>query len=182
MLERLGTIVLARLFGDGLSADLAARGTVYLAEGLRDSLDRPEERLTRVRLRPGDTYTVIARPAASRRERRLAARQRSLRDRDRRMSRPSRRQLRAARRLERTQVRLDRVRPGGRRARRLAEAEERRGDCFDKVMRPTKRQARSHAELASVTEELADARQVSFELARSHRPRTRRRARVRVYD
>lgn len=182
MLRQIGNLALSKLFGDGLSADLAARGAIYLADGLRESASRPDEHLTRVRLRPGETYTVIARPPATRKERRLAAHQRALRERNRRQSRPSRRQYRAARKLERVQVRLDRARPDTRRARRLLAAEERRGERFDRVMRPTRRQARTRAELAETTELLDAARAVSFERARAHRPRGRRRARTRVYD
>lgn len=182
MLRQLGAVAFSRVFGDGLVADLAARGTLYLSEGSRHALERPDEHLTQVRLRPGETYTVIARPPASRHERRLAARQAALRERDRRMSRPTRRQLRAARKLERTQVRLDRARPGGRRARRLEATEERRGERFDSVMRPTRKQSRSHAELASVTEELDRSRKDSFERARIRRGAARRPTRSRVFD
>jgi hypothetical protein len=182
MLQQLGAVAFSRLFGDGVSADLAARGTSYLADGVRQSLERDPERLTTVRLKPGETYTVIARPPATRVERRLAARQRTLRDSDRRLSAPSRRQLRAARKLERAQIGLDRARPETRRQRRLAARELRRGEQFDKVMRPTRRQARSHAELAEVTRELDLARGASFDRAAARRGSTRRRHRTRVYD
>ncbi len=181
--RQLGTVVLARIFGDGMGADLAARGTVYLADGVRQAIERPDERLTRVRLRPGESYTVIARPPATRTERRLADRQRALQDRRDRMDRPSRRQLRAARRLARTQRRLDRARPDGRRARRLQARERARGAHFDKVMRPTRRQAAVHAELSAVSERLDSARSASFDRARARRRRPLHpRARVRVFD
>lgn len=180
--KALGGVILSRLFGDGLAADVAGRGTVYLADEVRKAIDHDEEQLTQVRLRPGQSYTVIARPPATRRERRLAARQRGLRERDRRQRRPSRRQLRTARRLERTQHRLDRARPGGRRERKLLERERRTGERFDRLMRPTPRQARTRAELAEVTDELDRARSVSFAAARSKLSATRRRRRVRVYE
>ena len=64
MIRFLGTRVLAHLFGEGLGADIAARGVVYLADGAREAIERPEERLGAVRLLPGDTYSVIARPPA----------------------------------------------------------------------------------------------------------------------
>ncbi|MEI2698860.1 MAG: hypothetical protein V9E94_11105 [Microthrixaceae bacterium] len=182
MLRFLGTWVLARLFGDGLGADLAARGVVYLADGAMEAVERPEERLGAVRLRPGDTYTVIARPPATRRERRLAARQRALRDRDRRLRRPNRRQYRAARRLERTQIQMEKARPGGGRATRLGRREAARGARFDKLTTPTRRQRRVSDELSAVTVQLDAARSVSFERAAARRPRPRRRGRVHVYD
>lgn len=182
MFKQLGAVAFTKVFGDGLVADLAARGTVYLADGARQSLEGADERLTAVRLVPGETYTVIARPPATRRERKLAARQAALRSTARRLDRPSRRQLSAARRLERTQIRLERARPTGRRHRRLAEREARRGSRFDKVMRPTRRQARAHAELDDITHELDLARAESFERARARRGAARRRPKVRVYD
>ena len=187
MLRPLGTILLARVFGTGVAADLAARGAVYLADEARTALDRPDQRLARVRLRPGETYTVIARPPATRAERRLAARQRALRARERKVGRPTRRQLKAARRLERAQRRLDRVGPDSRRAARRARTEHARGATFDRVMRPTRRQAKVRAELDAVTAELDAARHVSFERARvrgrgRRRSADRRSSRVRVFD
>ncbi len=182
MIRFLGTRILAHLFGEGLGADLAARGVVYLADGAIEAIERPEERLGAVRLRPGDTYTVIARPPATRRERRLAARQGSLRERDRRLRRPNRRQYRAARRLERTQIRMGRARPDGRRATRLGRREASQGARFDKLTAPTRRQRRVSDELSAVTAELDASRAVSFERAAARRSRARRRGRIHVYD
>lgn len=182
MLKQLSGVILSRVFGDGLAADVAGRGTVYLADEVRKALDHDDEALTTVRLRPGQSYTVIARPPATRRERRLAARQRSLQERDRRQRRPSRRQLRTAKRLEHTQRRLGRARPGGRRARRLQERELRRGERFDRLMRPTPKQVRTRAELDEVTGELDAARAATFARARAGLSATRRRRRVRVFE
>ncbi len=182
MLKQMSALVLSRVFGDGLGADLAGRGTVYLADEVRKALDHDEERLSTVRLRPGESYTVIARPPATRRERKLAARQRALSERDRKAARPTRRQLRAARRLARTQRRLERTKVGRRRHRRLEAAEAARGERFDQLMRPTSRQAKLHADLAAATGELDAARAESFARARAHRSSSRRRARVTVYD
>ena len=182
MLKQMSAVVLSRVFGDGLGADLAGRGTVYLADEVRKALDHEDERLGTVRLRPGESYTVIARPPATRRERKLAARQRALSERDRKASVPSRRQLRAARKLARTQRRLDRTKVGRRRHRRLEAKEAARGERFDRLMRPTQRQAKLHAELAAVKNELDSARAESFARARAHRPASRRRAKVTVYD
>lgn len=182
MLQQMSALVLSRVFGDGLGADLAGRGTVYLADEVRKALDHDEERLSTVRLRPGESYTVIARPPATRRERKLASRQRALSERDHKASVPTRRQLRAARKLARTQRRLDRTKVGRRRHRRLEAKEAARGERFDRLMRPTPRQAKLHAELAAVTSELDSARAESFSRARAHRSASRRRARVTVYD
>lgn len=182
MLRWLGATLLSRIFGDGLAADVAARGVVYLADNARDALRHDEEPVTRVRLTPGETYTVIARPPASRRERKLAARVADLEERDRRASVPTRRQLRSARRLARTQRRLDRARDGSRRQRRLRVTEERRGERFDRLTAPSRRQRRVHQELAAARAELERLRGASFERARSGRAARSRRSRTRVYD
>lgn len=175
--------LLARLFGEGLGADIAGRGAVYLADEARKAIDRDEIRLTTARLRPGETYTVVARPPATRSERRLARRQAVLRERDRHLSRPSRRQLAAARRLARAQRRLDRRREGTRRYERARRAEADAGERFDRVMTPSRRQRAVHAELQDVSTRLEAERATSFEAARRALggPR-RRRGRAQVFD
>ncbi|MFZ4517619.1 MAG: hypothetical protein ACOYOP_04485 [Microthrixaceae bacterium] len=173
---------LSRVFGDGIGADLAGRGSVYLLDEVRRSLRKEDERLTTVRLRPGESYTVIARPPATREERRLAARQRALRAREEHMTRPTRRQLTTARRLERAQRRLDRSRPGSRRHRRAATAEARLGGRFDRLTTPSKRLVRTRADLDSVTARLDRSREVRYEEARGHRRRIPRRRRTRVFE
>ncbi len=171
--------LLGNLFGEGFGADLAGRGVVYLGDQARDALRKDEERVTLARLRPGETYTVVARPKPTRRERKLAAAQRGVEQRFDKASRPSRAQLRAGRRLERTQRRLDRSKEGTGRHARLVRKEQRRGDRFDRVMRPSRRQLRLAAELTTLTQQLGEERDRNFERARGTR---RRRTRTRVYD
>lgn len=169
--------LLSNLFGDGVGADVAARATMYLLHEARSAVDREPEPVTQVRLRPGETYTVIARPPAGRRERKLAGEQRRLRHRDR--SRPTRRQLRSAQRLRKAQRRLDRRRPGTRRHRHAAAAEEAAGRRFDRVMRPTRRQSAVHAALEETTAQLDAVRAAGMERARGQ---SRRRPEARVHD
>ncbi len=173
---------LSRVFGDGIGAELAGRGSAYLLDEVRRSLAKEDERLTTVRLRPGESYTVIARPPATREERRLASRQRALRGREEHLTRPTRRQLGTARRLERTQRRLDRRRPGTRRYRRAARAEMALGKRFDRLTSPSKRLLRTRAELDTVTDRLDRSRERRFEEARRHRRRIPGRRRTRVFE
>lgn len=183
MLAFLWAKLLSRLFGEGIGADIAGRGAVYLAQEARKAVANDEVRLTKVRLRPGESYTVVARPRATRKERHLAGTQRSLRQRDRKLSRPSRRQLKAARKLERTQHRLDRRRPGTRRHERSLRKEHERGERFDRLMRPTRRQTKVRRELAEVTAELQASRDERYAEARARLRRPKRRVqRVKVYD
>lgn len=180
MLERLIHHLLGRALGDGLGGELAARGTSFLADELRRSVSRQSEGLTSVRLRPGESYLVVARPRATRRERKLAAAQRALAERDQRLSRPTRAQVRSARSLRTVQRRLRRSRPGSRRARRLEALEARRGARFDEVIRPTRRQVEVRRQLQSVTSQLDASRAERFDAAAaSRRPlRPGRRGRV----
>jgi hypothetical protein len=182
MWQSLWATALSRLFGDGLGADVAGRASVYLADEVRRSLDKEPERLTTVRLRPGESYTVIARPPATREERRLAAAKARLQARDDHLSRPTRRQVRTARKLRAAQRRLDRRSPGGRRYAKALRAESERARAFDKVMAPSRRQAQVHAELESVTRRLDDSRDASLHRARAGVKRRPRRERARVYD
>lgn len=171
-----------RVLGDGLTGELAARGIAYLGENVREAIDHPDERLTSVRLEPGDEFTVVARPPATRVERKLADRERRLRERRQKVDRPSRAQLRTARRLEKVQRRIDRRRPGSRRARRLVRRESRLAARFDRVMAPTKQQVKVHTALERVSSELAERRATSLAHARARRGRKGTRPRVTVYE
>lgn len=173
---------MSKLFGDGFTADLAGRGTVYLADEIRKSIDREDERVTRVRLRPGERYTVIARPPATRRERKLATSQRGLQRRYQQLSRPSRSQLRAARHLSRAQRKLARTSPGSRRYEARSARERELGLRFDRRMRPSKQLVKVATALDATTRELDTSRDASLERARAAGPRRRRRTRVTVYD
>jgi hypothetical protein len=181
MLEQLIHNLLGRVFGDGLGGELASRGTTFLADELRRSVSRESEGLTSVRLRPGESYLVVARPRATRRERKLAVAQRSLAERDQRLSRPNRSQIRSARRLRKVQRCMRRARPGSRRARRLAALEAKRGARFDDVIRPTRRQVDVRRQLQSVTAQLDASRAERFDAAAASRRRLRPGRRGRVF-
>jgi len=169
------------LFGEGLEADLAHRGVEKLAKEAALVRTRRPERLTGIRLEPGETYKIVARPPATRAERRAAKRERAAFGKYRELTRPSRRQLKAATRLQKVQRRRALSKPGSRRQRRAALAEVGLGDKFDRVMAPSPKQSRATAEYEAARDELARLRDESFERARATR-RPRRGPRVRVYE
>ncbi len=178
-LSRLGTAGLStwaftRLFGSGPMAGIAARGVTYLGDELKEALTKGDQHVTRVRLQPGERYTVVAYPKATRRERRLARRQSALLADYQSLTRASRRQQKAARRLKRAQRRLDRTKPGSRRHEERQAFEAKRGMEFDRAMRPTKRLVRTATELDSVSRELNGIRGRSFEAASRGSRRTKR--------
>ncbi len=171
---------LSKLFGDGFAADLAGRGTAFLAAEAGKAVRRDDERVTRVRLSPGETYTVVARPAATRRQRKLAAQQSSLLKKYLSLTQPSRSQLRLARKLARAQRRLDRTSPDSRRYHKRVTSEGRLGLEFDRKMRPSRREQKVATQLDAVTRELDSLRNV--QMARTSAGQKRRRPRVTIYS
>lgn len=182
MIKWLSATALAKIFGDGFGADLAARGIVYLGDEVRDALDRDDLPVTTVKLQPGETYSVIARPAPTRRERKLASTDKAARARLHKASKPTRAQLRAARKLERAQKRLDRATPGSRRWRRRRAKERRLGERFDRLIAPSKKQSKRRQAAESAAAELRAERAANFDRARSKLSKKARRPSRRVYD
>lgn len=174
--------LISRAVGDGLGAEVAGRASVYLVDEARKAVDREEVPVTQVRLRPGETYTVLARPAPTRRERQLARRKAALSARNREMDRPTRRQRRAARRLRSSQRRLDHRRVGTARHARAAAREAQRGARFDRVMEPTRRHVEVRRELEQVSDELDAVRRTRFGAARRKRGLEGRPEQVHLYD
>jgi len=169
------------IFGEGIEADLAHRGVEKLAKEAALVRTRRPERLTGIRLEPGETYKIVARPPATKAERRAAKRERAAFARYRGLTRPTRKQLKAATRLEKAQRKLARSTPGSRRHARAALAEVAIGERFDVVMSPSAKQAKATAEYHEARDELAQLRDESFERARATR-RRRRGPRVRVFE
>lgn len=172
---------LAALFGDGFGAELAGRGTAYLASEAGKAIRRDDERVTRVRLRAGESYTVVARPPQTRHERKLAAEQSSLLRKYQSLTRPSRSQIRLAKKLSRAQRRLARTKADSRKFEKRSLAEERLGLEFDRKMRPSKREVKVATRLDAVTNELDSLREAQMSRVNARRKR-RRRERVTIYS
>lgn len=168
--HRLRRTAVERTVGGGFGAELADRGIDWLSKETREALDRSPQHVSSATLKPGETLTVVARPRASRRERKLAERARDLEKKERELSRATRRQRRSARRLRRAQRHLDSRRPGSRRWRRAAAAEAKLGRRFDAVTAPTKKLVGVRDELNRTVAELDALRTESFERARDGRP------------
>jgi hypothetical protein len=162
MIAELRSYAVRLVFGQGVQATLADRGIDFLVDEAGKTIRKEPEHLTGVTLRPGETFTVIARPAATRSERKLATASRRLAAAEERMAAPTRRQRRAARHLRAAQRRLDRRRAGTRRWRRAAAAEQAAGRRFDAVMAPSARLARVRDERRRVEDQLAASRAASF--------------------
>lgn len=169
MIETLREWTVRKVFGGGIQGSFAEKGIDWLVDETRAALRGESESLESVRLQPGETYTVIARPPATRRERRLAAEVDALSATEAKLSRATRRQKRVARRLAKVQHRMDRRRPGTRGHRRVAAEEARLARRFDNVMAPSKRLTKVRAELATATRQLERSRAASLRNARAGR-------------
>lgn len=183
MLKWLAAKAFSQLYGDGFVADLAGRGTVLLGDGIREAIDRDPESLTSVRLKPGESYVVVARPPATRAERKAKRRRRKAKSQLDSVSHPTRRQLKSARRLSRTQRKLGRKRhPESRRGRRLQKREAEQAERFDRVTTPTKRQVLLRNRFEQADAELTAMEAASFDRARRGLRRRPRRGNTKWYD
>ena len=170
MLRQLRDRSLRSIFGAGMGATLADRGIDWLSDETRKAVAKEPVDLTRVTLRPGETYTVIARPPATRADRRLARTSRSLGEAERKLSAATPRQRRAARKLRSAQRHLDRTRKGTRRHRRAAAAEAEAARRFDKAMAPSAKLGRVRKDKARVDAVLDLRREARFRAVRSSSP------------
>ena len=178
----LGAKAISSAVGDGLGAEVTGRASAYLIDEARKAVDRDEVPVSHVRLRPGESYTVVARPAPKREERKLARRKAALQSRQRALAQPSKRQRRSARKLRSAQRRRDRRRPGTRRHASAAAREATRGARFDRLMTPTKQQVATDEQLRSVTHELDSIRERRFAAVRAKRGLDRRPEQVHFHD
>ncbi len=169
MLETLRDLAVRKTFGGGMQGALAEKGIDWLGDEIRSAIAHEPESIDNVRLRPGDTYTVVARPPYTRSQRRLADKVDSLTATEAKLSRATGRQRKAARRLARSQKRLDRRRPGTRRHRRAAAREQERARRFDRVMAPSKKLLRTRSELTVASRELERSKARSLAAARRGR-------------
>jgi hypothetical protein len=172
----------AKLLGDGFAADVTGRASAYLVDEARKAVDRDEIPVSTVRLRPGERYTVVARPAPTKQERKLAKQRAALQAQERHLDRPTRRQRRSARKLRSAQKRLDRRRVGTRRHATAAAREAIRGERFDRVMTPTRKQVAVHEQLDRVSAELDGLRAERFAAVRRKRGLAGRQEQVTFHD
>jgi hypothetical protein len=167
MLENLRSALMAAIFGSGLAREVGDRGIAWLSRETREAITKADQPLTEVRLKPGESYTILARPKATRSERKLARAAAALAEADARMSAPTHKQKRLARRLGKKQHKLDRRRPGTRRYAREKAGEVALGKRFDRAMAPTPKLRKVRSLLATTEKELARQRSANLARARS---------------
>lgn len=173
MIETLRDLTVRRVFGGGIQGSLAEKGIDWLLDETRSAIRGEPESLQAVKLQPGETFTVIARPPATRSERRLAVRLDALEAAEAKLSRATNRQKRTARRLARAQRKLDRRKPDTARYRRAAKAEARHARRFDQVMAPSRKLSKLRTEMASTAHDLERSRAASLRSVQTGRRRNR---------
>lgn len=157
--------IIRKVFGAGFSADIATRGVSYLTAETIRAIRNEDEFVTRQRLQPGETYTVIARPAPSRHERKLARAENKLRKQYESLSAPSRQQKRVAKELSSAQRATDRAKPGSKKYAKAIRREEQLGIKFDRAYRPSPKLMKVAAAYTKVSSELAHERDTRFQAA-----------------
>lgn len=167
MLENLRSALMAAIFGSGLAREVGDRGLTWLSRETRDAIARDDQPLTKARLKPGESYTVLARPKPTRSERRLARTVAALTEAEAKLSVATRKQKRVARRLARSQRRLARRKPGTRRYARAAAEERSLGRRFDRVMAPKPKLRTLRSSLVITEAQLARERAASLARARA---------------
>jgi hypothetical protein len=160
------TQLLRRVFGTGATGTIGAGVASWAIDRLSDGIRHDDELLDVSKLRVGETYTIVTRPAPTRRERKLARRLDAAERRVRAATKPTGPERRAARALERAQRRAGKARPDSAKALRLHQEADQLEARYRRASRRTPRQLRVIAERDAVRAEyeaeraraLADAR------------------------
>jgi hypothetical protein len=169
------TQVLRRLFGSGATGAIGAGVASWALDRLSEGIRHDAEVLDVSKLRVGETYTVVTRPAPTRRERKLASRLDAAERKVRAATKPTGPQRRAARALERAQRRAAKARPGTAKAERLQVEADELESRYRRVSRRTPRQLRVIAERDAVRARFEAERSKALAAARrSTRPPRRR--------
>jgi hypothetical protein len=167
--------IIARIYGDGFGAFVAATATDRALTHLRHAVHKPPETLDVSKLIPGETYVVTTRPAPRRKERKLEREALEARARFDQASRPSRSTVRLERRLARVARRVESSAPGSRRQARAA-AELMKGERqLEARLRPSSKTVRLGAAAAVAEARLAreQARMAAKARKRARAPRRR---------
>jgi hypothetical protein len=169
------TQILRRVFGGGTTGAIGAAVASWAVDHLSDGIRHRDELLDISTLRVGETYTVVTRPAPTRRERKLASRLETAERRARAATKPTGPQRRAARSLVRAQRRGAMARPDSPKALRLQAEADTLEDRYRRIARRTPRQLRVIAERDAVRAQYESERARALAAARrSARPPRRR--------
>jgi len=165
--------ILTKVLGGGPAGLAGAAALRWGWEKLRE--DREEEVLAISRLKPGETYTVVTRPAPTRKERKLAERSLDLHERLDKASRPKRAQRKADRAYRRAERKALRAKPGSAREAKWARRARGIAAWQATLASPSKRQRALERKVGAVDSRLVEVRAAALGKARKGTRRTRRR-------
>src|SRR3954452_24822175 len=112
------TKILQRYFGEGVTGFVATAGATWGLAKLREGFGVDDEVIDVSRLRVGETYSIVTRPAPTRAERRLAVKSARASSKAHKATRPTSSDRRLARSLERAQKKVAKAPEGSAKARR----------------------------------------------------------------
>src|SRR3954452_21187285 len=112
------TKILQRYFGEGVTGFVATAGATWGLAKLREGFGVDDEVIDVSRLRIGETYSIVTRPAPTRAERKLAVKSARASERAHKATRPTGAEKRTARALERAQYKAAKAPEGSAKAAR----------------------------------------------------------------
>ncbi len=165
--------ILQRVFGGGPAGLAAVAAFRWGWQKFREG--RQPDVLAVSTLKPGETYTVVTRPAPGRKERTLAKRSAALHERLEKASRPTRAQRKADRNYRKAERKAVRAKAGSAREERWARRARTLASEQARLSQPSRRQRALERKAAQADERLDAVRQRTLAKARRGTRRTRRR-------
>jgi hypothetical protein len=165
--------ILTKVLGGGPAGLAGAAALRWGWQKLREG--REEEVLAVSRLKPGETYTVVTRPAPRRQERKLAKRSSALHDQLDKVRRPTRKQRKAARSFEKAERKALKARPGSARESKWAQRARGAAAWQGVLAAPSRRQRSLERKAALVDSRLDEVRSAAIARSRKGIRRIRRR-------
>ena len=164
-----------RWFGDGMAGAVGMSLVGWAWKKAAEAVRHEPELLDVSTLKAGETYTIITRPAPSRRERRLAKKASAAQSKVDKATRTTRAQRGTARALSRAQKKATKAKPGSashlEQTQRAAKLEQR----YEALVAHTARQQRLIATLTELQAELQAEQDAHLVKARKKAPGPRRR-------
>ncbi len=171
------TRVLSRVFGEGVTGVVGVAVASWAIDKVREGIGSDPELLDISQLKAGETYTIVTRPAPSRRERKLATDYAKLAKASAsatRLTGPQRKAEKAATKAVDRAARLVAKDPESSKARSAQQTADMRIARSVRANTPSRKAVALDAQLTKVSRELADLQAASMERASRSRRSARR--------
>lgn len=171
------TRVLSRVFGEGVTGVVGVAVASWAIDKVREGIGSDPELLDISQLKAGETYTIVTRPAPSRRERKLAIDHAKLTKASAkavRLSGSQRKAGRAATKAVDRAAKLVAKNPESSKAQSAQQVAARLVARSERLNTPSKKAVALNAQLTKVSNELADLQSASMDRASRSRRSARR--------